>query len=131
MIAVAVEFSGSVMVGICDLKLDGCVAVTSAEPIYAVWERPGGRKIAVCGSCLSRQFKSGEWRRAEPRKPRLDVESLRHAVQFAAEPANQGTRAEMVAFLRKEISDDQQHSPSVIEVLRGFLRQLEQVDRND
>lgn len=56
-----IEPSGIVKIGVCDLQLPGCLALTPA-PVMAIWMAPG-RVVAAtaCRFCLSEMVRLGEW----------------------------------------------------------------------
>lgn len=55
-----VESTGIVMIGVCDVQTDRCVAKTPS-PITAVWTLPGRNQINVCKACLDDQLRTGSW----------------------------------------------------------------------
>ena len=66
-----VEPTGVVMVGVCQVQTDSCVAKTPS-PITAVWIPPGRRQVDVCRACLEEQISKGQW---EVEGARLEVAS--------------------------------------------------------
>jgi hypothetical protein len=55
-----VEPTGIVMIGVCDVQTDRCVA-KAPSPITAVWTAPGRNQINVCKACLDDQLRAGIW----------------------------------------------------------------------
>jgi hypothetical protein len=55
-----VEPTGIVLVDICSIQTDRCVA-KQPSPITAVWTLPGRVQVNICRPCLEEQVRSGEW----------------------------------------------------------------------
>jgi len=55
-----VEPSGVVMIDICSIQTDKCVAKKPA-PVTAVWTSPGRTQMNVCRPCLEEKIRAGEW----------------------------------------------------------------------
>jgi len=55
-----VEPSGVVMIDICSIQTDKCVAKKPA-PVTAVWSPPGRTQMNVCRPCLEEKIRAGEW----------------------------------------------------------------------
>lgn len=62
-----IEPSGVIMVGVCDVQTEVCVA-KEPSAITAVWTVPGRTQINVCSACLNEQLRSGKWQ-AEGARP--------------------------------------------------------------
>ena len=61
-----IEPTGVVMIGICSVNTEKCVAKTTPEPITAVYRLPDRVQIDVCGACLTEKISRGDWESETP-----------------------------------------------------------------
>jgi hypothetical protein len=131
MSVVKIEPTGTHMIGVCSVKTKVCVAPKRPEPITAVWQLPERTQINVCGACLAKELETGAWEEEMPRtvRPPLDMSLLELTVRSALIPESQGTRAELIQYLKKEIGqtrEEWKRHPNLPK-LSEWLQQLEGV----
>ena len=105
-----IEPSGVIFSDVCAIQSDQCAARERAA-VTAVWGPPGRTQINVCGSCMQKQVRDGEWK---IRGASVGVEKERETRETNKDQIAALRRA-LALIKQQSLETDREHPPIEID----------------